>query len=192
MSAASLLPPSSTPLERALDLTAANRIAGLPSIIPTLWNADTCPKALLPYLAWALSVDEWDELWSEDKKRAAIREARYIHQHKGTPGAIRRALSAIGQGDADLIERTQFIRCDGSVVCDGYRTCGGNWASLMVNLKHPVTVGDAYRIKRLLLSVGRNAVHLVAINFAAAAFRCDGSITCNGDYSCGSVDTTIN
>lgn len=185
----SLLPPASTPLERAIEQTQAR--FSPPRLVPTLWNAATCPEAFLPYLAWAVSVDEWDSLWSVDKKRAVIAESREIHQRKGTPSAIRRALASIGQPDAEIIERRDFIRCDGSVRADGARTCGGRWATYYVTLFRPITISGAYQVKRLLEAVGRNAVELVAIDFAAAAFRCDGSIRCNGQYSCGSVNTTL-
>ena len=46
----SLLPPSSTPLERAIEQTQAR--FDPPLRIPGLWNSDTCPASFLPYLAW--------------------------------------------------------------------------------------------------------------------------------------------
>ena len=51
---------------------------------------------LLPYLAWAFSVDRWDSNWTEATKRAAIRSSRYIHAHKGTIGALRRVVEPLG------------------------------------------------------------------------------------------------
>lgn len=188
---ATLLPPSSTPLERAIDATAAARQAKIPSIVASLWNAASCPAPLLPYLAWAVAVDEWDDQWSVEQKRAVIAEAPEIHRTKGTPAAIRRALAALGQPDAILTERTDYIRCDGSVSADGSNTCGGAWATYRIRLLQPLTVGDAQLIKRTLAAVGRLSTELLSIDFSAAAFRCDGSITCNGDYTCGAVDTTI-
>lgn len=185
-----LLPPASTPLERALSRTLGR--FDPPRIIPELWNADTCPASLLPYLAWAVAVDEWDQDWAKEKKRAVIKEAREIHRKKGTPLAIRRALASVGQNNAQLIERSDYIRCDGSTLCNGDRTCGGQWASYRIRLLKPLTVGEAYLTRRLLKSVDRNCVHLQAIDFSAAAFRCDGTIICNGDYTCGSVDTMLN
>ncbi|MBI2306099.1 MAG: phage tail protein I [Rhodocyclales bacterium] len=185
-----LLPPSSTALERTAARTAGRFNPA--RIVPTLWNADTCPAALLPYLAWSLSVDEWDDKWSVEKKRAAIKDAPEIHRRKGTPLGVRRALASIGQGNAKLIERSDHIRCDGYTVCNGDRTCGGQWASYRIDLFNPLTVSEAFLAKRLLKAVDRNCVHLQAIDFSAAAFRCDGTIVCNGDYTCGVVDTTIN
>ncbi|EOP2819442.1 TPA: phage tail protein I, partial [Escherichia coli] len=56
----------------------------------------TCPANLLPWLAWAFSVDRWDEKWPEATKRAVIRDAYFIHCHKGTIGAIRRVVEPLG------------------------------------------------------------------------------------------------
>ena len=186
-----LLPPASTPLERALDQTAGARLAAMPSAVTGLWNAASCPERLLPYLAWAVSADEWDDKWSPEKKRAVIAEAPEIHRTKGTLAAVRRSLAALGQPDAQIIERADYIRCDGSVMCDGSRSCGGRWATWRVRLFRPLTVGDARLIKRTLEAVGRYASELLLIDFSAAAFRCDGTVICNGDYSCGAVDANI-
>jgi uncharacterized protein len=51
---------------------------------------------LLPYLAWAWSVDRWDEKWSEATKRSVVKSSRYVHKHKGTIGAIRRVVEPLG------------------------------------------------------------------------------------------------
>jgi phage tail P2-like protein len=93
--AQSLLPPNSTPLERALSLATA-RAATLPVRIRDVWNPQTCPADMLPWLAWSLSVDEWDAAWSEQQKRGTIAASIQIHRVKGTLGALRRALSALG------------------------------------------------------------------------------------------------
>lgn len=189
---ATLLPPNATALEVAFDKTVAGRHAALPSIVPSLWNANTVPAAVLPYIAWALSVDEWDEKWSNEKKRDAVNKAPELHRRKGTPLGVRRALASIGQDNVQLIERADYIRCDGSVTANGDHTCGGQWASYRIRLFNPMTVGEANLAQRLLKSVDRHCVHLLTIDFSAAAFRCDGTVICNGDYTCGAVATTIN
>ncbi|HCP9204471.1 TPA: phage tail protein I [Escherichia coli] len=56
----------------------------------------TCPANLLPWLAWSFSVDRWDDKWPEAIKRAVIRDAYFIHCHKGTIGAIRRVVEPLG------------------------------------------------------------------------------------------------
>lgn len=190
---ATLLPPSSTPLERALDQTAAVRLSALPSVVASLWNADTCPAPLLPYLAWAMSVDEWNDGWGVDKKRAVIKESRYIHQHKGTLSAIKRALTAIGQPGATVIERGNYIRHNGAALRDGTHTRAGSggWASYRVILTQPVTIDMAQQIKRLLAAVQRNCIVLTAIDYKQAALRHNGAATRNATYTRGVVDTTL-
>lgn len=92
----SLLPPSSTELERALEQLEAERMASLPLPHRTLWSPDNCPEHLLPWLAWALSVDVWRDSWPEAVKREAIRNAPDLHRLKGTAGAVKRAVKALG------------------------------------------------------------------------------------------------
>ncbi|MEE4091989.1 phage tail protein I [Pseudomonas viridiflava] len=89
----SLLPLNSTSLERAIE-AATDETTQIP--LRTLYNPQTCPAHLLYHLAWAWSVDRWDEEWSEPVKRAAIAASFYIHEHKGTIGAIRRVVEPLG------------------------------------------------------------------------------------------------
>lgn len=89
-----LLPPNLTPLEAALaDSLALNSD---PTPIRTLWDADRCPVALLPWLAWALSVEGWESAISEQQQRELVRNAIPTHRRKGTPASITAALAAIG------------------------------------------------------------------------------------------------
>ncbi|MFC3393637.1 phage tail protein I [Brenneria rubrifaciens] len=91
----SLLPPSASGFMRNV-ATGASRLSRLPVDLNTLWNADKCPLELLPYLAWALSVDRWDKRWSEQTKRQVIKAAWLVHRQKGTIAAIRRAIEPFG------------------------------------------------------------------------------------------------
>lgn len=193
MSTATLLPPNASALEVALDKTVAGRHAVLPSIVTSLWNADTCPAALLPYLAWALSVDEWDNTWSIDRKRAVIREARSIHDKKGTPAAIRHSLTTLGQADAEIIERVDYFLHDGSTIRNGMRRRRGpaGWATYRIVINRPITIDQAQQIKRLLHGSQRNCVQLVGITYDQAAIRHNGQVTRNGAYARGTVNTEL-
>jgi phage tail P2-like protein len=91
----SLLPPGSSALERRL-ATACSDLSILAVPLRDLWNPATCPVRFLPYLAWAFSVDRWDEGWAENVKRRVVQDAFYIHQHKGTTSAIRRVVEPFG------------------------------------------------------------------------------------------------
>lgn len=92
-----LLPPSSTPLERALADTVA-KVSTLPTPARDLWNPDTCPVELLPWLAWAFSLDDWDVTWTEAQQRAAVKACYSVHRYKGTIGSVKDALQALGLG----------------------------------------------------------------------------------------------
>lgn len=95
MTALSLLPPNATQLERQAAQALA-QIERVPVPIRDLINPDRCPVALLPYLAWAWSVDRWDSSWSEATKRRVIKASYFVHAHKGTIGALRRVVEPLG------------------------------------------------------------------------------------------------
>lgn len=94
MSVNSLLPPNATAQERAVEAAIA-RAGEFPLPVKTLWNPDTCPASLLPWLAFAVSLDKWSDAWTENQQRAAIKASYYVHAHKGTIGALRKALRAV-------------------------------------------------------------------------------------------------
>lgn len=62
----------------------------------SLWNADQCPSALLPWLAWAMQVELWDSSWSDAQKRTAIKNSVLVHKQKGTAFAVKSALESFG------------------------------------------------------------------------------------------------
>lgn len=97
-----LLPPNATPQERALSL-AADRLPDAP--VKHLWNPQTCPAGILPWLAWALSVDEWDPAWPEQTQRNTIAASIEQHRRKGTIGALRQALARLGY-EVEIDEQT--------------------------------------------------------------------------------------
>ena len=90
-----MLPGNACDLERQAAQALA-QIQRVPIPLRQLWNPNTCPTQLLPYLAWSLSVDRWDGNWSDATKRAAIRASFFIHSRKGTIGALRRVVEPLG------------------------------------------------------------------------------------------------
>lgn len=90
-----MLPGNSTPLERQA-AEALAQIQRVPIPIRDLLSPERCPVPLLPYLAWAFSVDRWDGSWPESAKRRAIRASFFIHSRKGTIGALRRVVEPLG------------------------------------------------------------------------------------------------
>lgn len=90
-----LLPPSASPSERAIENTMAERTMGIEAPISSLWNVDTCPEELLPWLAWAFSVEVWEHDWPEAVKRNVIRNSVEVHRMKGTRRAVELALETL-------------------------------------------------------------------------------------------------
>ena len=75
---------------------ACSVISDLSVPLRDLWNPWRCPVKFLPYLAWAFSVDRWEETWTENVKRQTISDAFWIHQRKGTVAAVRRVIENLG------------------------------------------------------------------------------------------------
>lgn len=91
----SLLPPNATPLERGIEGAMA-RFADVPVPLRRLYDPDNCPVELLPYLAWALSIDTWSSDWPEAIKRARVRGAIAIQRRKGTARSVRDVVQSFG------------------------------------------------------------------------------------------------
>lgn len=90
----SILPVSASRAERVVDSTAGDILAEIAvCLIRYVKNPDLCPPELLPWLAWEMSVDTWNDTWTETEKRAAIKRAAYIHRHRGTKAALMESLS---------------------------------------------------------------------------------------------------
>lgn len=94
MSEQSLLPPNRTRLEAALEQSMSPALS--PDAIATLWDPYRCPAKALPWLAWALHVDDWRDDWTESVKRQVIAASVPVHRVKGTLASVRRLLSAFG------------------------------------------------------------------------------------------------
>ncbi|MEB6133846.1 phage tail protein I [Klebsiella pneumoniae] len=90
-----LLPPSASAWMRSAE-AATTKLSGITVAIRTLWTPTACPVDLLPYLAWALSVDRWDKSWPAERKIAAIQHSYWLHRRKGTRAAVRRVIEDMG------------------------------------------------------------------------------------------------
>lgn len=104
-----ILPPNSTTLEQIVaDLDWARIDALNTEVVRQVVNPQTCPEALLPWLAWAMSVDVWDDTWPLATRRAVIAAQPAVQRRKGTRLAIRMALQALGV-DAQITEWWEHV-----------------------------------------------------------------------------------
>lgn len=90
-----LLPRNASAIENAVAI-ASSPLGEVSVPLRQLWDPETCPIELLPYLAWAFSVDRWSSDWPEKTKRDVIKKAYFIHRHKGTISALRRVVEPLG------------------------------------------------------------------------------------------------
>jgi phage tail P2-like protein len=102
-----LLPPNSTSTETRLAQAIA-ALGDLPVDIRSVRNPQTCPAHMLPWLAWDFSVDAWDTNWTEAQKRSVIAASIRVHRRKGTVGALKAAVSALGYDEIQVIEWFQI------------------------------------------------------------------------------------
>ncbi|PTE19376.1 phage tail protein I [Cereibacter changlensis JA139] len=163
-----LLPPNATRAERAI----ARGIAAITGpAVPNagLWSPATCPAALLPWLAWALSVDDWDPGWSESRRREVIAASVDLHRHKGTVGAIRRALRLAGYGDAAITEAWQLPRLGAAPPLGRSWRLGWSgitWADYDIGITRPVGRRDADALRDRLAAVAPMRCRLRRITLA--------------------------
>ena len=164
----SLLAPSATPLARATAETLADATA-LPTPARDAWNPQAIGAPLLPWLAWSVAVDEWNPTWSEANKRTAIAEAFALHRRRGTPWAIKRALSRVVDS-AKLIERPE----------------GAHWAEFDVDIAvtdRPLTEDLYPQITKLIDAYKPTRSHLrrLVISVASRGTVYAGCVTLGGD-----------
>lgn len=90
-----LLPPNATKLQKDLEIIFAKRMTALGAPNRNVTNPDKCPAHVLPWLAWEMSVDVWNENWAVEIRREVIKASLHVHKRKGTIGALKKALSAL-------------------------------------------------------------------------------------------------
>jgi len=182
----SLLPPNATLQEIALDEATA-RIGAVPVDIRKLWDPAACPIELLPWLAWAFSVDVWDDAWSDAVKRTVTAASYGAHKIKGTPQSIIDTLVAMGYNNVEVLEGDLYF-FNGAQLYDGSITYGGDgfWPLFDVRLNigfvssqaqiNAITARiDNYKNAR---SVLRNLLFM-AIHYDGGIYH-DGTFTYNG------------
>ena len=150
-----LLPHGSTPLERSAAIACAD-IEEIPVPIRLMSRADTTPAHLLTWVAWERSVDRWDEAWSVQAKRNAVRNAFFVHKHKGTIGALRRVVEPLGY----LLEVREWWQ----MVPEGRR---GTFQLSIGVLETGITEAMYAELLRLIEDAKRLSQHMTGLSIAA-------------------------
>jgi phage tail P2-like protein len=197
-----LLPPNASDTEIAVSLTAA-AIDGLPTPARLMWDPATVPVAFLPWLAWSLSVDDWDATWSVETQREVIAASLFVHRRKGTVASIRRQLAVMGYGDVDITEHWQTVVGASWVVGDttpvGWQSLvggawivgdatpvGGNhWAEYWITVRAPITPAMVASIARRLATVAPARCHLTKLIVDAV------TVVVGADWAVGDAAVTV-
>ncbi len=95
MTFASLLPPGSTALQKALERVGSEML-DIPILVRAVKSADESPLQFLPWLAWERSLDNWSSDWSEAVRRERVRQAIPIARRKGTAASVRAVVQSFG------------------------------------------------------------------------------------------------
>lgn len=150
-----LLPPSASGFMRSTE-QASTRLDAIPVDLRKLWNSDECPVALLPYLAWALSVDRWDKNWPEETKRKTIKASWEIHQKKGTIRALRNVVEPFGY----LIRVVEWWQENGTP---------GTFRLEIGASEDGIDADTYYEMERLIADARPVSRHLVGLNIILEA-----------------------
>ena len=103
----SLLPPNASTLLRDLEEIFGDSF-DLPTLNRYVVNPDLAPAHILPWLAWALSVDDWSDSWPEQIRRNVIKASVEVHRKKGTIGALKKALQAFNYENVKVEEWFEY------------------------------------------------------------------------------------
>src|SRR5262245_34830361 len=88
-----ILPPNNTALERDIESVFAERLLALGAPNRDVTYPESCSVTILPWLAWEMHVDRWDDNWAEEIRRDLVKTSLLIHKQKGTIGALKEALT---------------------------------------------------------------------------------------------------
>ena len=184
-----LLPGNTTSQERDVEQATARMGELQTRAISDQWDPWACPDDLLPWLAWAFNVDEWDASWPEEYKRRTIAESVAIHRRKGTLSSIRRVIENAGYGDATIVEGLYGVLYDGSQTHNGFITHGetSDWAQYRIVLDRPMTSQQAQQVRRILSYTAPARCDLVELIYTQANNIYNGAIRYDGTFNHGTA-----
>ncbi|EGR4300704.1 phage tail protein I [Vibrio cholerae] len=153
----STLPPSASKLERILEQIFWEEIGLIERDIRDFMNPWKCREDLLPYLAWELSVDDWDDNWSLSTKRRVCATALDIHTYKGTRYAIDKSIEAIR---ADSLRAVEWFEDESNLKPGQFRVD-------LISDQSPVDATTIPEIVRAIQNAKNTRSHLVGISITS-------------------------
>jgi len=208
---AHLLPPNATPLERDVSRVCA-RLDEIPTGINAVFDPETIPAPMLPWLAWGLSVDLWFSDWSITQQRAVCADSLLFHRRKGTPASLRDMLNLYDLGEdctivelptangvylADAVQpftgdtayanNNHMAYANGIYRANGIRNANNRnpWAMYSLKVSAALSNAKAYLMRQVLKYVAPARNHLVFMDFSDHTLLADGTLNADGAYNAG-------
>jgi phage tail P2-like protein len=170
----SLLPLNRSQLEIAIEQALTSEQISTHDHIKTMQSISSpflAPTEFLPWLAWSVSVDEWNSNWVESVKREVIAQSRTLHTHKGSVWAVKKALESVGYGaNSEIIEGAEVRHYDGTLFADGSAYFEGeSWAKYSINVdlgeSQGISVGASANARSVIERVAPARCHLTDIGW---------------------------
>lgn len=184
-----LLPPNRTQLEAAIADATTHEL----DPTPVRWTSDSarCPSALLPWLAWERSVENFDAAINEEQQRTLIRQSIRVHRRKGTVSAVRDVFRALGLGEVEIQEGNNHYIADGKLTADGFGTAGDpdGWVEYRAQIDKLLSIDQANIAHAVLADVAPARSILWGIDFTGASLIANGFAIADGAYTAGVVNT---
>ena len=117
-------------------LAVLRRLDALPIERVLVWHIESAGADVLSHLAEFFSVSSVD--WAAGPSRDVLKRGIDLVRRRGTIGALRTSLAAVGYGDAQILERISF-KYDGSKKYDGRWRYGADahYAHFVVSIDVP-------------------------------------------------------
>lgn len=170
----SLLPLNRSQLEIAIEQAITSEQINTHNHIETLQHIASpllAPPEFLPWLAWTVSVDEWQSSWSDSVKREVIAQSRTLHANKGSVWAVKKALESVGFGsNSEIVEGAEVRHYDGTLFADGSAYFEGeSWAKYSINVdlgeNQGISAGASANARSVIERVAPARCHLTDIGW---------------------------
>ena len=193
----SLIPSFEAEQLHKVDLVAADvasKINDENQVIKNLANPLTCESKFLPYLAYSLKVDFWDENLDEQSKRNLIKRSILLHRRKGTLWAIEEVLDLVGFTDrrhgfhATIKEGLKLNSRDGTYKYSAIYNHGSSadWAKYVIYVPKAITIQKAQFARKLIEAYAPKRCILVAVVYQVLPNR-NGTYFYNNEITHGSI-----
>ena len=176
-----VLPYTAALLEKALVDTYVERQADVLELedeipIRHLYNPDTCPVALLPYLACFISVDAPSVDFSETQLRQLIRDSYILHTRKGTIQALKDVIASLGY---------RLNRIEEGVASTP-AVPATDWARYRLVMDTALTIESGRALQKLIVGAAPVSRELVEITYDQANSY-NGVIRYDGTHAYGRI-----